>query len=140
MCYIRAMPLAEWTAHPARRRPEGAWLVACVVLLTAGAVLASLQSLFLAALAVVILLVAVAPFLFPTRYVLTEDGIEERRLGRRRARRWDELRRLQVGAGAALVSPFARRSWLDRYRGIIVMFDGADREAVVALLREKIHV
>lgn len=139
MCYIRAMPLAEWTAHPARSRPDRVWLVACVVLLTAGAVLASLQSAFLAALAVVILLVAVAPFLFPTRYVLTEDGIEERRLGRRRARRWEDLRRLQVGPGAALVSPFARKSWLDRHRGLIVMFDGADRDAVVAVLREKIH-
>lgn len=133
------MLLAEWTAHPARRRPRDIALVACVVCLTAAAVLGGLGSPFLALLAVVVLLVAVAPFLFPTRYRLTDEGLEERRLGRRRARPWSELRRLEVGPGAALVSPFARRSWLDRHRGLLLLLDGADRERVVALLRERVE-
>jgi hypothetical protein len=130
--------LAQWTAHPARRRPRDVALVAAVALLSAGAVLASLESLFLTALAVVFLVVAVAPFLLPTRYVLSEAGIEERRLGRRKARRWQDLRRLQVGREAALVSPFARPSWLDRYRGIVVLLDGADRARVVEILEQRV--
>jgi hypothetical protein len=130
--------LAEWTAHPARRRPRDVALVAAVTFLSAGAVLASLESLFLTALAVVFLVVAVAPFLLPTRYVISDDGVEERRLWRRKARRWQDLRRLQVGPGAALVSPFARPSWLDRYRGIIILLDGAERAEVVRLLEERV--
>lgn len=133
------MVLASWTAHPAKRRPRDLALVIAVVLLTTGAVLASLESLLLTALAAVILVSAVSPFLFPTRYTLTDTGVSETRLWRHKARQWADLRRLQVGPGAALVSPFARPSWLDRYRGVVLMFDGADRDQVVAILRQRIR-
>jgi hypothetical protein len=129
----------SWTAHPARRRPRDVALVAAVLLLTAGAVLMSFRSVFLTALAVVIVVVSIAAFLFPTHYRLSDAGIEERRLGVRRTRRWQDLRRVEVGPGGALVSPFARRSWLDRHRGFLLLFDGADRDAVVAELRRRIE-
>ncbi|HLU68568.1 MAG TPA: hypothetical protein VKZ63_19940 [Kofleriaceae bacterium] len=127
-----------WTAHPARSRPHQVVLVVAVLLLTAGAVLLSFESLFMTALAVVIVVVSVSPFLFPTHYRLSDAGVEERRLGVRRARRWQDLRRVQVGPRAALVSPFARPSWMDRYRGVILLLDGADRDAVIAELRRRI--
>ena len=133
------MILAAWTAHPARRRPRDVVLVAAVTLLTAGAVLASLESAWLSLLSVIILLVATAPFLLPTRYTITDLGIEEQRGLRRRARRWADLRRLQVGREAALVSPFARPNWLDRYRGLIVLLDGADRDEVVGILKARVR-
>jgi len=132
------MVLTQWTAHPAKRRPRDVALVGAVVLLTMGAVLTAFESLFFTALAAVILVVAVAPFLFPTRYTLTDQGIEERRLLRSRSRAWRDMRRLQVGEGAALVSPFSRPSWLDRYRGLVLMFDGGDRDAIVEILRDKV--
>jgi hypothetical protein len=132
--------LAHWTAHPARRRPRDVALVAAVVLITCGVVLASLGSLLLSVLAAVILMVAVAPFLLPTHYTLTDVGIEERRAFRRKSRQWSDLRRLQVGPRAALVSPFASKSWMDRYRGLIVMFDGADRDQVVDILERQVNV
>jgi hypothetical protein len=128
----------SWTAHPARKRPQDILLVAGVVLMSAWAVLITLESPLLAGLAIVILLVAVAPFLLPTRYTLDDDGVEERRLWTRKRRAWSDLRRLQIGKGAALVSPFARQSWLDKRRGVLLYLDGADRERVVAILRERI--
>lgn len=135
------MPLS-WTSHPARRRPDQLALVAAVVLLSAWVVLVTLRSPLLALLAVVILVVAVGPFLFPTHYRLDERGVEQRRLLGRRFRPWSELRRLQVGPGAALVSPFARPSWMDRHRGFILYFDGLDaagREQAVAALRSRVE-
>lgn len=128
----------EWTAHPARRRPQDVMLLAAVTMFSAYAVLVSLGSGFLAALAVVILLVAVTPFIAPTRYRIDGEGVSERRLGRHRFRAWGDLRRVQVGKGAALVTPFARASWMDRYRGILLYFDGADRDRVIGLLRARI--
>lgn len=130
------MVLARWTAHPAKRRPRDLFLVLAVVLLTAGAVLASLESLFLTALSALFLTMAVAPFLFPTRYTLTDTAVSERRLGREKMRQWADLRRLQVGPGAVLVSPFARPHWLDRYRGLVLILDGADRDEVLATVRQ----
>jgi hypothetical protein len=127
----------SWTAHPARQRPRDLALVAAVLLTTAGVVLLSFESLFMTALAVVIVVVSIASFLFPTHYWVSATGIEQRRLWVTRARQWDDLRRLEVGPRAALVSPFARRTWLDRHRGVLVMFDGADRDAVVAELERR---
>lgn len=129
----------RWTAHPARRRPQDVFLVAAVVLVSAWAVLVALESPYLALLATVILVVSVAPFLLPTHYRLDDDGVEERRLWTRKRRAWTDLRRLQIGPGAALVSPFARPSFLDRHRGLLLYLDGADRERVVAVLRERVH-
>jgi hypothetical protein len=129
----------DWTAHPARRRPRDLALVGAVLFLTTGAVLVSFESLFMTGLAAVIVIASISSFLFPTHYRLTDEGIEERRLGMRRARRWGDLRRLEIGTGAALVSPFASKSWLDRTRGFLLLFDGADRQVVVDELRRRIQ-
>lgn len=128
-----------WTAHPAKKRPRDVALVVAVLFLTAGAVLTSFESVFFTFLAVVIVVVSVGQFLFPTRYRLDDRGIEERRFGLARRRAWGDLRRVQVGKDAALVSPFSRPSWLDRYRGFWLLFDGADREAVIGELRRRIE-
>jgi hypothetical protein len=112
------------------------------VFATAYAVLGGLQSALLAGVAVVLLVASIAPFLLPTRYRVDADRISERRLFVRRARRWSELRRIEVGRTAARVSPYAQPRWLDRYRSITVILpvpgDGADREAVVRALRERV--
>jgi hypothetical protein len=132
----------EWTAHPARRRPQDAMLAACVILVAAYAILVSLQSAWLAVLAVLFLLAAIAPFLVPTRYRLDAEQLVERRLFVTRSRRWSELRRVEIGKTAALVSPYREPRWLDRYRGITMILplpgDGADRESVVRELRERV--
>ncbi|MEJ7599223.1 MAG: hypothetical protein WKG01_15055 [Kofleriaceae bacterium] len=131
-----------WTAHPARRRPQDAMLAASVILVSAYAILVSLRSPLLAALAVVMLLVAIAPFLVPTRYQLDAEQLVWRRLFVTRTRRWSELRRLEVGKTAALVSPYRKPRWLDRYRGITMILpvpgDGADRDTVVRELQGRV--
>jgi hypothetical protein len=128
----------RWTAHPARRRPQDVFLVVAVVLVAAWAVMITLESALLAALAALFLLVSVTPFLLPTHYQLDDDGVEQRRLWARKRRAWSDLRRLQIGPGAALVSPFARRTWMDRHRGVMLYLDGADREQVLAVLRARV--
>lgn len=128
----------EWTAHPARRRPQDLMLFVAVTMFSAYAVMVSLDSAFLAGLAIVILVIALMPFLAPTRYRLDGEGVSERRMGRKRFRSWADLRRVQIGKGAALVTPFAKKSWMDRYRGIMLYLDGADRDRVVGLLRAHI--
>jgi len=134
--------ILEWTAHPARRRPQDAMLAACVILVAAYAVLVSLQSALLAGLAVAFLVAAITPFLVPTRYRLDAEQLVERRLFVTRSRRWSELHRVEIGKRAALVSPFRQPRWLDRYRGITMILplpgDGADRESVVRELRERV--
>lgn len=128
-----------WTSHPARTRPRDLALVLAVAFTTAGAVLLAFHSLFLVVLAVTILTVSVAAFLFPTHYVISDWGVQERRLGRRRERPWRDLRRVQIGPGAVLLSPFHKATWMDRYRGLLLHLDGADRRAVIECIRGHMH-
>jgi hypothetical protein len=128
-----------WTAHPAKRRPQDAMLAACVIALASYAVLVGLESGWLALVAAVILVVAIAPFLVPTHYTLDASGISERRLFVTRSRPWTTLRRVDIGRAAALVSPYAQRRWLDRYRGMTIYFDGGERDAVIRALAEHVR-
>ena len=135
----RTMSL-EWVAHPAKQRPQDVMLAACVILVAAYAVLVSLGSALLAALAVAFLLAAIAPFLVPTRYRLDAEQLVERRLFVTRSRRWAELRRVEIGKTAALVSPYRQPRWLDRYRGMTIFLPqpGSDRDAVIRELRGRV--
>ncbi len=132
------MVLKDWTAHPAKERPKDVFLVVAVCFLTAGAVLMSFQSLFLMVLAVVILVVAVAPFLFTTYYTITDVDVTERRLWVRKSRQWADLRRVQVGTGSVLVSPFSNPNWMDRYRGLILMYGGTDKDELVDMIKNQV--
>jgi hypothetical protein len=127
-----------WTAHPAARRPQDVMLVVFVIAIATYAILVGMQSAWLAAIAAVMLVIATAPFLLRTHYRIDDDGVVERRGFVTRSRRWSELRRLEVGRAAALVSPYAQRRWLDRYRGITIYFDGGDRDAVIRALQERL--
>lgn len=130
--------MIEWTAHPAARRPQDVMLVMFVIAIASYAILISMQSAWLAVIAAILLVVATAPFLLRTHYRIDGDGVVERRGFVIRSRRWSELRRLDVGRTAALVSPYAQRRWLDRYRGITIYFDGSDRDAVIRALQERL--
>jgi hypothetical protein len=114
-------------------------LAVSIIALASWAVLVGLQSGWLAAVAAVMLFAAVTPFLARTRYRIDSAGVAERRLFVTRARRWNELRRVDVGTRAAIVSPYAQRRWLDRYRGLTIYFDGADRDAVIRALEAGIR-
>jgi len=128
----------SWTAHPAARRPQDVMLVVFVIAIASYAILVGMQSAWLAAIAAIMLVVATAPFLMRTHYRIDADGVVERRGFVTRSRRWNELRRLEVGHSAALVSPYAQKRWLDRYRGITIYFDGGDRDAVIRALQERL--
>lgn len=110
-----------------------------VILTSAWAIMVGLGSALLAVIAIVLLVVAITPFLAPTHYVLDDERLRERRLFVTRTRPWSELHRLEVGKTAAFVSPYRARRWLDRYRGIVVLLpEGDARAAVVAQLRARV--
>ena len=130
--------MIEWTAHPAKRRPQDAMLAVFVIALATYAVLVGLESGWLALVAAVMLALAVSPFLVRTHYRIDAVGIAERRLFVTRSRPWSQLRRLEVGRAAAHVSPYAQRRWLDRYRGMTIWFDGGERDTVIRTLEERL--
>ncbi len=111
----------EWTLSPWREDPARAalatiaalllWLLAAW-LLAGEHVLSTLMGLAV--------LVVLAPGLAPTQCRVDGDGVARRVLFTWDRRAWPEIRRARVGVGGLFVSPFARGSRLDRFRGLFL--------------------
>jgi hypothetical protein len=102
--------------------------------LTSWAVLVSLHSVPLAGLAVGVLFVSTSSFWLPTRYLLDAQGVSLSRIGGSSRRMWRDLRRYSFGPRTLLLSPFAKSHRLDRFRGVVLLLDGAPINAVRALM------
>lgn len=126
-----------WTTHPARARPLAGLvvlaLVAAVSVLAGRAMGPGLG--FTAWIFAALLLGSVSGFLLPTRYELDDERIRVRHLFAVRTRERSAIRRIEIGPGAARLSPFPRPRRLDRFRALVVPLDGAPGDARARLER-----
>jgi hypothetical protein len=93
---------------------------------------------FYAFLALAILTASLGTYFLPTDYTLYDGGIETRFLGNVRRFRWAQYRSFYVDPNGVLLSPFARRSRLENFRGIFLRYDGNQGE-VLAVIRDHLH-
>jgi hypothetical protein len=84
-------------------------------------------------LAVLLLWGQVATFFLPTRYTLTDDAVVVRGLVTRREKPWTDFQSYLVDRDGILLSPFAARSRLERFRGLSLQFHG-NRDEVIAFV------
>jgi hypothetical protein len=85
-------------------------------------------------LAVVVLVLALNRFYFPSRFVIDHDGITARYLLSRKRYEWSSVRRFLWDRRGAYLSTRGRRSWFDAYSGLIVLF-GPHEAEVMKLIR-----
>ena len=97
-----------------------------------------------AVLATVILTVSLGVFFFPTSYTLTEEALTVEFLGTKQVKKWESLARALPEKNGIFLSPFARKGFLENYRGIFVRYDGnkseIDRFILNALARRSVNV
>ncbi|MHC5002381.1 MAG: PH domain-containing protein [Planctomycetota bacterium] len=129
-----AEPTLCWRAHPAGERVGRALVAGAVVAGLAGLSAVLMQSVWWAALAIAVLVLALNRFFLPSRFAIDEEGITARYPLRRVRYRWSDLRRFVLDENGGYLSTRARASWMDAYRGMHVLF-GNDRDAVVAGIR-----
>jgi hypothetical protein len=128
----------EWTSHPLRQRPGKAivfWIVAGFVL---GTVYAAFRSIGWVVMAALFLGVSLRRFLFPTRYRLTTSGIEVCTGIGKMARRWSDFKRADFEQNGVFLSPFAKRSRLENYRGLFLPFP-TEKERLKGIVRERME-
>ncbi len=130
-------PDFSWQVHPARERRGAAVATSLIILAVAGAVWASVANWAWAALAVVLLLVGLNRFFFPSRFTIDESGITAKYPLRTLRYRWEDLRRFVCDRHGGYLSTRSRRSRLDAYRGMHLLF-GRDREAVIGQIRARL--
>lgn len=125
----------HWTVHLARRYPARTAFAVAIVL--AGAAIAGIgfASLFLGALAAVLLFASIADYLLPVRYALGAEGASARGLWHRRHLAWSQVRRVIRDELGVKLSPLPRPSRLEAYRGIYLWFAGNEAEVMATIAR-----
>ncbi|MHC4420667.1 MAG: PH domain-containing protein [Planctomycetota bacterium] len=124
----------SWHAHPAGERVGAAVAGSVIVLAAAAAILLSFESLAWSALALFVLVTALNRFYFRSRFHIDSDGITARYPLRSQRCRWADVRRFMADAHGGYLSTRSRRSWLDAYRGLHILF-GRQRPAVIEQIR-----
>ena len=111
----------EWTISPWREDPARATFVviAALLLWLLAAWLLPGERL-LSTLMGLAVLVVLAPGMTPTQCRVDDNGVARRVLFAWDRRAWREIRRAGVSVGGLFVSPFTRRSRLDRFRGLFL--------------------
>ena len=128
-----------WTCHPARRRPAVAFVLTAFLLLLIAGIQLSFHDPVMTVLAGVILGLSLAPFYLPAKGRMTEERITIRSVFGTKEKRWDLFRRYEPDRYGVLLSPFDRRSRLDRFHGMNVRYDKPDRERILEFVRQRIE-
>ncbi len=131
-------PTITWHAHPARQRPRQTLIAGAIILALAGGVFATTTSPWWALAAAVVLLLSLNRFFFPSTFSIDEAGITARYPLRRMRFPWQRLRRFVHDQYGGYLSTRARRSRLDAWSGMHILF-GEDREGVVAAIRSRMR-
>lgn len=128
-----------WTSWPLRDEPAGRSAVLLAIVL-ATSLVAAWQALFLGPLAMLLLLILLAPYFLPTRFEVSDRGVVKRFPLFNRDRRWDVYKRYAIGKDGVFLGTFPHRSRLDSFRGDFVRFaPGVDRQAVLELVRKHVQ-
>jgi hypothetical protein len=123
----------EWTVHLARRRPRQAVSVIAFVLIASAVAGYGFRSAFPGLLALALLTASLSDFFFPVRYTLGSEAVEARGVILRRRMTWQQVRRVVRDDLGAKLSPLARRSRLEAYRGIYLWFADNEDEVMAAI-------
>ncbi|MHC4142370.1 MAG: PH domain-containing protein [Planctomycetota bacterium] len=124
----------SWQAHPAAERIGAALVGSLIVVAASGAIYASFQSIEWSVLALAVLVLSLNRFYFRSRFHIDPDGITARFPLRSQRCRWADIRRFMVDDHGGYLSTRAKRSWLDAYRGLHILF-GRQRPTVIEQIR-----
>lgn len=87
--------------------------------------------------ALLILLLALNRFFFPSRFQINSQGITSRYLLKTQVLAWKDIRRFILDSHGGYLSTRAVPSRLDPYRGMHILF-GQHREAVIKRIRARL--
>jgi hypothetical protein len=124
----------EWRVHLARRQPRRAFIVAVAVVATAAICQAAFHQPLFSLAAGLLVALSTADFILPIHYRLTEAGVHMRSGLAIRRLPWSQVRSCYRDAWGVKVSPLARRSRLEVFRGIYLWFGDDNAQRVIEII------
>lgn len=131
-------PMFEYVCHPAARNLSITILTTLFLLLCVALVWLISHSIFMTALAVLILFGSLAGFYTRTRYVFYDDYFIITTLIHTQRKEWKLYRSYYGDRNGVLLSPFARPTRMENFRGVYIKFAG-NKDTVMAMVRSKLE-
>jgi hypothetical protein len=119
-----------WRLRPCTIDLRKSAFVAAVIVTFGLIVLLLWHDPFLAVLSAVILIGSLHNYFFTSSYSLSSKGVEIRGLFGTQKKEWSSFKSFWVDSGGVSLSPFKKRSWLEHYRGMRLLFS-ENRDEVV---------
>ena len=129
-----------WEVHPLRQEKVSKSVSLIVIVATVSWSTAySFGNFGYGLLSLCVLVLSLAHYFFPSRYRLDETGVSRDLLGRQTRRAWTEFRRVDARSNGLFLSPFARPSRLDSFRGLFLPFH-AEGDQVVYYVQQHVDL
>lgn len=109
-----------WVTHPMIEYPQKAAVFWAIFLLVLLAVWVYSHEWIFVILAGLILFGSLRGFVLPTRYTISEEGIEIHRTVYKVRKRWSDFRSHVVERNGVFLSPFSVKHRLENFRGIFL--------------------
>ena len=133
----QSTPQQIWQVHPLRENWTRSILLLLFLLLLFSGIYWLFQSAFVALLSAIFVTSSLYRYFVPFRYEFYEHQLVVTAPLYRLTKSWDTFRSFYVDNNGVLLSPFAKPSRLENFRGVYVRF-GANRSEVLDFIRDKI--
>lgn len=135
--YDQSIPQLTWEVHPLRENWMRSALLLLFLLLLFLGIHWLFQSVFVSLLSAIFVTGSLYRYFVPFQYKLYEHQLIVTAPFYRLTKPWSSFRSLYVDKNGVLLSPFAKPSRLENFRGIYVRF-GENQSEVVDFLKAKI--
>ena len=129
--------ILDWTCHPAKRNKKITVAVSVFIIILVAVVYYATFSVWFTILGFLILTGSLAGFYFPSHYRFTENKIIVRTTMQTLEKKWSQYRSYYADKNGVLLSPFARPSRLENFRGVYIKFWN-NKDEVLAIVKDKI--
>jgi len=109
-----------WRSHPAADNPRKGIFALIVIIATAVAAVFFMESILWGVFSLLFLFFGLLRFFLPTDYAVDHAGIREKFLSQERVASWRQFKRAIVVKNEALLSPYRKRRFMDRFRSWVV--------------------
>ncbi len=133
----QSIPQQTWRVHPLRANWRRSTLLLHFLLLLFLGIYWLFQSVFVTLLSAIFVTGSLYRYFVPFRYELHEHQLIVMAPFYRLTKSWSDFRSFYVDNNGVLLSPFAKPSRLENFRGVYVRFD-ANQSEVVNFIKNKI--
>ena len=128
----------SWTVHPVVENWRKTLLLGVFLALLLFGIYWGFQSIYVALISGIFLIGSLYKYFLPFHHQCEADRLIITSCCYRLERSWETFRSFYVDANGVLLSPFARPTRLENFRGVYVRFGKLPPEAVVDFIRSKI--